>query len=508
MKTNMKILAPVLLVVVQIVLFNPLTFGQNSQTNDVVSFTMRNSGEIVKNNEVVGYYNFILLEKKDRKNNHYLLSIQDENLNLIKSIEMVKPVDYVLMDAAYNNAAFGFLFFEPSKKTVHISSYTNELALAGNTSIPIKSNLAVQMLTYIAQTGDNTQKIFEGVPDRGFLFYGYENEGKLSYSIRFYSNKLVKLWETHSIRNDKYDFETSGLAFISEDYVVSAIAKRTSLFSTDVEMFVLTQDLKDGSTLFDIPSQNDKYKIMFGEMKYNPEKQQWAVIGEYFNKSDNMMKDESLGIISMNLSKNGKIISETYNDWNKIASTVNPENRDLFDKTSISFQKFVSTSDGKVFAIGEQYRKEFSPTTKKIAIYNMIIFEFDENFQITRTEIFNKPKEVVNLPKNMMISNAKMLGLIAKAYGGFGYIFTSISPERNSFTVQFMTNNEKSGKDKRTQVGSIIYSDNKSFSVDKIDLDRNSDKFFIYPAKQGYVMISEYYEKEKRLDRRIVKLNY
>ncbi len=54
---------------------------------------LRNSGTIIQNDQVKGYYFFYNLEKKDKKNNHYMLSVND-NLREINSIDIVKPKNY------------------------------------------------------------------------------------------------------------------------------------------------------------------------------------------------------------------------------------------------------------------------------------------------------------------------------------------------------------------------------------------------------------------------------
>jgi len=46
------------------------------------------------------------------------------------------------------------------------------------------------------------------------------------------------------------------------------------------------------------------------------------------------------------------------------------------------------------------------------------------------------------------------------------------------------------------------------FTVDKIDFDRKSTEFAVTRAKPGYVLIAEYFRKEKKFDMRLEKINY
>jgi hypothetical protein len=57
-------------------------------------------------------------------------------------------------------------------------------------------------------------------------------------------------------------------------------------------------------------------------------------------------------------------------------------------------------------------------------------------------------------------------------------------------------------------LGSVIYTPEKTFVVDKLALNRSSSEYFISRAKEGYVLVTEYFKKEKRLDSRLEKLNY
>ncbi|HYG19607.1 MAG TPA: DUF6770 family protein, partial [Ohtaekwangia sp.] len=48
--------------------------AQNFSKTGVVRMQLRNSGTIIQDNQVKGYYFFYNLDKKDKKNNNYLLS--------------------------------------------------------------------------------------------------------------------------------------------------------------------------------------------------------------------------------------------------------------------------------------------------------------------------------------------------------------------------------------------------------------------------------------------------
>lgn len=51
--------------------------AQTRSKENVKTVKIRDSGAIIQNGVVKGYFNFLDLEKKDRKNNNYELSITD-----------------------------------------------------------------------------------------------------------------------------------------------------------------------------------------------------------------------------------------------------------------------------------------------------------------------------------------------------------------------------------------------------------------------------------------------
>jgi hypothetical protein len=105
--------------------------AQSLSKADVTSVKLRNAGTIIQNGLVKGYYNFYNLDKKDRKNNNYLLSITDENLHEISSVNIVRPNTYLLIEGVYNGDSFGFLFYDAREKSVELISYDKTLKEAG-----------------------------------------------------------------------------------------------------------------------------------------------------------------------------------------------------------------------------------------------------------------------------------------------------------------------------------------------------------------------------------------
>jgi hypothetical protein len=345
------------------------------------------------------------------------------------------------------------------------------------------------------------------VPGKGFVYYGIKEDTKSDFEIVFFDNSMKKVWSSFGPK-DQFDFENATEAFQNEQFVGSLIVKRTGLFDLNPDFDLQMQSAVDGSVLFRIPLATAKYKLSLADIFFDKVKQQFIIFGEHYNLSDNSLKDDSQGFISITIDMKGKILLEKTSSWEDIAAKIESKYKEKFEKTSILFHDFIRTSDGQVFAIGEQYKRGGTPIAQKVNIFNMVIFQFDSNFAISKVHFFEKEKGRFDAPQGLLITSSKILSYVAKSLGGFDYIFTQTSKDNQTFVVNYINYDREKGQKGKNQLGSIIYTPEKTFAVDKIDLARKSTTYFIYQAKPGYVMVSEYDEKQKKIDSRLEKINY
>jgi hypothetical protein len=142
---------------------------------------------------VKGYYYFYNVEKKDRKNNNYLLSIVDENLNEIKSIPIVRPNTYYLVDAAFNGSAFAFLFYDANEKSLELIGYDKALKQMGKVKKDVSGRMTQAAYVYVAQGNEPMQAYLVAIPDKGFIHYGMKADSKGDYTIEFYDRRSGQL---------------------------------------------------------------------------------------------------------------------------------------------------------------------------------------------------------------------------------------------------------------------------------------------------------------------------
>jgi hypothetical protein len=243
-------------------------------------------------------------------------------------------------------------------------------------------------------------------------------------------------------------------------------------------------------------------------------------MGPYYNGDDNVTHDESLGLGVWIMNNQGKLIRSKYISWasdlSKFLKVSNKGN--LADLGYVYFHRIVQTADGRVFAIGEGYKKNanaagiamsvltrsYASNWTKLVITDMLFLELTENFELMNAKIYEKNRNTFPVMGSDFVT-PHALALLAKADGAFDYTFTQMGENKESFTSGY-TDYEKSKNYKGLVFHSISYYDGK-VSNDQINLKTEASNLRIMPAKAGSVMLLEYFKKDKRLEMRMEKIN-
>ena len=519
--------------VVVFVLAAQIVLAQNFSKTGVTRMRLRNSGSIIQDNQVKGYYFFYNLEKKDKNKNNYLLSVYDENLREINSINIVRPDTYLLVDGAFNGNSFAFLFYDTRATIAEMISFDQTLKQSGASLKVVKNKFAQSSFAALA-TMEASQAYLLPVTHKGFLYYGIKEGNRHHYDITFYDNEMNLVWSNQSLSVAK-NVEIANEAFQTDEYIGSLIFKKKNLNDSNIDTELMVQQVSDGKVLFRKPMATNQYSISYSDVFFDSAKQNFVVFGEYYDKKDKELKSQSLGFIYLTLDMRGQLVDEKVNSWASEISRVTPINeKGKFDgsNTNILIHDIIRTNDGQVFVVGEQYKKAASASgialrvlsvaaaaatgyypgssasTMQLNIYNMVVFQFNSDYTINKVHTFEKDKNVVLLPGGTGYSSSKLLSYYAKSVGGFDYTFSQLSGDKNTFMVTYVNYDREKGSQSKNLLGAIVYTPEKIFSVDKMPLNRKSTEYYVYRAKEGYVLITEYFRKEKRIDTRLEKINF
>ena len=248
----------------QLVFFHSYLFlsAQTKTIENVLRVQLRNTGQIIKDNTVSGYYMFYQVDKVDRHNNSYLLSILDENLNEIASETLVQSKYLSLREATYDNESIMLKFFDFKKKLILFYTYDKNAKLKASKTIPLSK------LDYYLDAGAGKEEIKNtflfSSPQKGFFNYSRLDNKHWGYDINHFNSDGNSVW---SYKSDPKAKENESAIFLAtgKTTLLNSITKRPKINSTDEENYVLGLDIETGAKLFEkkLEDNNFNYQVFF-----------------------------------------------------------------------------------------------------------------------------------------------------------------------------------------------------------------------------------------------------
>jgi hypothetical protein len=493
---------------------------------NVYKVTLRNSGTIVENEQIRGYFFFYQSDKIDRKTNEYTLQVVDENLNKVKDIKFTDSKDIVLLESSYNGNSMAFLFYNSDTRTMEYrlfnmtgkASYTYTKELDKKTSRWME-----QRLRYVKDEENENQNVFD-IAGKGYLsITPIREDGKYTYDVNFYASGKRKAWTYNPMETEKYT-DAQYLGSNDSIAIIEVLSKKRAA-AKEMESTLLGLNLETGKKVFEIRTTdkaNQLYPMNISTLQGSSS--EFLLIGPYYAGGDKVGdKSDGLGIWLMN--NQGKILKSKYITWERDLSKylkVDSKGR-LEDMGWVYFHKMVQTEDGKIFAIGEGYKKVadglgiaasvlsaasgggYYGGVTKLVITNMVMLELSPEFELKNARVIEKNRNSFSLMANTDFLSPHTLALVAKSAGSFDYSYTQVGQNRATFTTAY-TDYERTKDYKGLAFHTLSYYDGK-ISEDKINLKSKATSTVVMPGKPGSVLIMEYFKKEKKLDMRMEKIN-
>ncbi|HXB41423.1 MAG TPA: DUF6770 family protein [Bacteroidia bacterium] len=500
-----------------------------AQTYDITGIKRINPNDlnaIIENNEIKGYYAFYFLDKEGKKQNLYNLAILDNNLKQTYSVEMKKSDKLRLLESSYNGERFCFTFVDAREKVLEYMVLDKTGKTVGTYTLQI-SKTELGSYGQGMTEDDNFAGGLAAIKNKGFLRIGMEKKDGMKVEFEMIDNNGVKKWEANSgFETDGKSYESANFLYADDKTAVMSLTTRGRKLSTKgMETYLSFYNIDSGKEMFKVDQKNDKYQISCLGVSYDESTATYFSYGQYWALADNMSKDDSKGMYITEIGTDGKIKKENYSTWtgdiNNILLT--KAKKKYEDNTKTFIHKVVRTADGKVFAVGEMYRKAVSGwgvaskilsggggggmSAMKMILYDMVVFEFDPSFKIKDVTVVEKEKTNLQLPEGWGMLDANRLSLIMKMLGWFDYSYTIISSDRKQFNSAYVNFDREKGSSSNYVVGNIAYTKDQKVVSDKIRLKDDPTRFWVMPAKPGYVVIFEYFRKKKTATFRMEKLN-
>lgn len=338
-------------------------FSQTREFKDLISYRKAGSGPILENDNIKGYYAFYMYDKADKKNDAYMLQLMDDNLNLVKSIDVLRPRGDYLLETVFNGNCFLSVFYNYKKESMDLTSYDKTGKTLGTyvaEDLPKWEKRRLQGV--LASKDDVANTTVFPMGKAGFVRQSFTKNEKLGYVVEAYDNSMKKLWEISSPATSEL-VETADVVYVSESHMVLAIARKKNLMTKDVDMFMALVDTKTGKTLFEKPMKDENEWSILNVFVDNQTSQLYY-FGEYYPRGSEMMKSKSEGVVLITMDMTGKELKKKKHSWaadlNKILKTDQNVSLETKDNVRPFFHRIYKAPNGHIIAVGEQYGKAAS----------------------------------------------------------------------------------------------------------------------------------------------------
>lgn len=347
---------------------------------------------------------------------------------------------------------------------------------------------------YLVQTIDNDSLT-------GFFISQVNTDG-LEYKekdIRFYNAKRDLIWTYEYNPNGAYaNMTTCKVLAVKKSNLYLQEIKYTKGYASEIKIVLL--DILSGTKKYEtvVEDQKSTYNHTIKAKEIDGK---LIVTGNYspFKNHYFFRLSENLGYYKLVLDESGKEVSRQYSTWSDFATVAKIAKKGRIDKKySLDTKSIKTYKNGAISFIIEKYKPSSNPlwfvpfvnffTAQMEERTDMVMINFNEKFQLNG--YFTVKKEL-----SLMNSD--------------DYLFSQYlnNEEGSVFFFQDLTKNAKTGKSEWVLgINSYV---NGVFTDEKIPIF-SSNKFVIdpMPAKEGYIMLREYNEKEKYNQVRLEKLNF
>lgn len=486
---------------------------------------LRNSGSIIENNQIKGYYFLYQSDKIDKKTNEYTLQILDQNLNKVKDIKFQDSKQVSLLEAAYNGTTLGFLFKNEDTKTIDMKLYdlTGKLKFTYSRGYDKKTEaLMDQYATMHTDEGTN-QNVFD-MGEQGFASVLPLREGKnRTYEVDFYSSQAKKQWTYTPMDEERY--ATAEFLGNTDSLIILEVMKKNRLLSGQLTATLVGLNFITKKKEFEIDAEGGDYKFVPTSVKQLKGSGKTLVMGTYYDKAANIGKDASLGLAIYEIDSKGKVQNKTFNTWaGDFAKFLPTNSKGKIDNVGYLYiHRLIQTPDGKLFLVGEGYKRNANAGgialnvlaaatgggtnagVTKIVITDMVVMEFNDKYKVVNAKIYDKTQNTAVSSNISDYNSQHAIAMYLKATGSFDYEFTTGDVDNGNFAICY--SDWVRSSDYKGQTFNAIRYNGSKFSTDKIELKSKASSMRVLPGKSGFIMILEYYKKDKRLEMRLEKLS-
>ena len=472
---------------------------------------------------------FYETDKIDRKTRAYALQILDNNLEEVARKRIKGKPNMELVEAAFNGSNIMLKFFDSKEKQYKFKSYDMQGERAKGATRKLSKKEYRAPFYVQGKKGDNHRNAFFAIPNKGFVQYASVKNDKWGYIIDFIGG--VNRWKYKSSKRSEV-LEFAQYVTADSSMLINSVTKFKNGFGKGWETSILAIDVNTGKKIFD-KEIGDGVAVSILNGFLDPEKKEVLVFGIYCDEKEKITKAKSKGLYVAAFDFEGNLKKEKNISWEDDASEIVQMNKNgkMDGGKFIAFHDIVRTSDGKIVAVGEQFKKSLNGKAivgrvivsavassigatdtssglnmSKLVIDDMVTFRLSESLELEDVQVIEKGKSDVSVP-GAGWESPQLMAYLANSVGAFDYSFTQKNEDNSVVSFGYIDSERKKGLKREYHFGTINYADGQQ-STDRIKLNGNADRIRVVPAQEGNVLVIEYYGKEKKLDMRFEQINF
>jgi hypothetical protein len=484
------------------------------------------TGTIQKGEEVRGYYNLYRLEKTSKGEVRYEIEILNENLKLELKKDLVVDKRMAIMEVAYNGKTILFKFYDTKENTVtyYLMDEKGEFSRPFSREFG-KNKRAMQEIEYLAKIEKPTFSLFEA-GNKGFVDIHTYSVKMKAYEITYISNEGKIMW--NYVPNADKERRNASFLLGTDDIVLFTESVSKNQTGKDMTYNLLALSLK-GDEVFSIPLEQDNYILSPQNVFVNKRDGNYVLLGEYYYKSKNIMKDNAEGIFFRGVNDEGLWVYDKLISYERdIKKTMIATELEEVKGWKIFFHDVHRLNDGTVIAVGEQYKRSADALkiastaltalgggldaqgTTKFRNGDIVAITLDKDGNFMDFNRFVKRHRGTSLEASIDYASIDYIAKLMVRFNAYDYVFTQFSADNSVATIAYddrVTEEDGKGKESVFHFQSYVTSD-KRFTEDIYRFESVADNVRVLRGKPGFIIISEFFRKDKKQSFRLEPLNF
>lgn len=453
------------------------------------------------NNEIYGYVTFSIIEKSGKKENLYLISLMDINLNNVAQTTFKDKESIKIRDIHFNGKVIFFEVISGSvgnKEWVSAKDYSYRLYDVSSNLISPRYELEDQDKNlYIKDSYPIKEKGFGLIlyHDKTFLnqVYALDHQNEQLYSFKPYEDRKKKTVEIIHVGD------------VNNELLVLRNRKYPQKKSKEPRTTLSIHELFSGTLINEVSLDTPEINVDITNVQIIDD--ELIVFGDSYELKKALESSKTSGLIKARVSHSGEVQSQEQVVWANLQSLIDIKEGGFVKKKGFIYtHKYVlDKHTGNTVVVSEYVKGSLA----HIKVEDFLFLEFDSNFKpIQAFEVETTPSFLNLQGYNVKGSRAYVNTL--KRYNYFDFRFSNFLEDESGLSF-FYFNYEKvrlfQGND--ISHGMIVYKDGK-FTANKLqwrETFRGDNTLNLLPSKPGYILLS-IWDKNKGLENRLERLVY